>query len=83
MKWRKVPGYSKWVGYADGKHCATFQQDPRGHTRAWVDAGRGFQELLNIKEEPSGVASWKRFCEYALTELRRRQTALQQEAKCE
>lgn len=71
MKWRKVPGHLKWAGYSEGRHCATFQQDSQGRTRAWVDGGRGFQEIIDISlgVMPAGIAAWKRFCEFALERL--------------
>ena len=76
MKWRKVPKFPKWIAYEDGKHVATVQcddEDWRNGAMCWVDAGNGFQRVLDINFGiPPCLNSWKRFAEYALIELRRR-----------
>lgn len=69
MTWRKVPNFPKWAGYDGGKHCASFVIADDGIVTAWVNAGRGFQQLLGPRE-PTDVKGWKRRCEVALTQLR-------------
>lgn len=68
-RWKKVPGMSKWAGYYAGKHCATILQHECGHTRLWLDAGLGFQEVIEIKDPPVGLKQWKRFATYAYWRL--------------
>jgi len=69
LKWRKVPGHLKWAAWRDGRHVATVMQDPRGHTRMFVDAGRGMQECYITNDDPIGVPAWKLCAENALDRL--------------
>jgi|GEM_PF-6201842 len=69
VTWHKVTGKLAWRAYESGVCRAKFEQDPRGHTRAWVDSGNGWQEIRDLSFNTVGVKQWERFCEYAIDML--------------
>ncbi len=48
MRWKKIPGSQKWIGYVGSHHVATILYW-EGRWRMWVDGGKGFQEVNSDK----------------------------------